>query len=77
MGGYTMTHQNVVEHELQVCKNETIKIAEQLMYPEETVRKIQKATSVVQISNIMKQARLNSCEGRSINRRKNIRSNEN
>lgn len=54
---------------MKTFKNGTIKIAEQLMYPKETISQIREAASTTQISRIMKQARLNSLNSRPIAKR--------
>ena len=52
----------MVDLELEHYRKSALKIAKSLTYPTSTIRKIEQAISITNISNIMKQARLDSCE---------------
>lgn len=49
----------MIDEYFEKHRKETIYIAEDLMYSKNTIRKLQRAKTEIEISNIMKQARLN------------------
>lgn len=52
---------HAINSDLEKYRIEAIKIARELRYPQETIFKIKQASSAINISNIMKNARYTMC----------------